>query len=93
MGINTSTLEAKDIDHCVKFRVRSMVYGFEWVLMALYGAAQPDYNPVILAELVRISSSESLHMLVGVFNIIQRAVEKTSDNFNVQWPLVLNNYL
>ena len=32
-------------DFAVKFRVRSKVDGFNWVLVAVYGAAQPELKP------------------------------------------------
>ena len=53
-------------DFAVKFRVRSKADGFNWALVAVYGAAQPELKPDFLADLVRICGSEQLPILVGV---------------------------
>ena len=53
-------------DFAVKFRVRSKADGFNWALVAVYGAAQPELKPEFLADLVRICGSEQLPILVGV---------------------------
>ena len=55
-------------DFAVKFRVRSKVDGFNWALVAVYGAAQPELKPDFLADLVRICGSEQLPILVGVIS-------------------------
>src|SRR3954467_11629097 len=69
-------------DFAVKFRVRSRIDGFNWALVAVYGAAQPELKPDFLADLVRICGSEQLPILVGGdFNIIRRRDEKNNDNF------------
>ena len=51
-------------DFAVKFRVRSKVDGFNWALVAVYGAAQPELKPDFLADLARICGSEQLPILV-----------------------------
>ena len=56
-------------DFAVKFRVRSKTDGFNWALVAVYGAAQPELKPDFLADLVRICGSEQLPILVGVILI------------------------
>jgi hypothetical protein len=85
-GFNTATLNVSNIvsgDFCVKFRIKNKEDGFEWALVAVYGAAQDANKPHFLAELVRICESESRPMLVGRdFNIIRRQEEKNNDNFN-----------
>ena len=43
--------------------------GFNWALVAVYGAAQPELKPEFLADLVRICGSEQLPILVGVISI------------------------
>jgi len=55
-------------DFAVKFRVRSKADGFNWALVAVYGAAQPEHKPEFLADLVRICGSEHLPILVGVIS-------------------------
>ena len=52
-------------DFAVQFRVRSKVDGFNWALVAVYGATQPELKPEFLADLVRICGSEQLPILVG----------------------------
>ena len=68
-------------DSAVKFRVRSKADGFNWALVAVYGAAQPELKPEFLADLVRIFGSEQLPILVGGdFNIIKRREEKNASS-------------
>ena len=57
-------------DFAVKFRVRSKEDEFNWALVAVYGAAQPELKPEFLADLVRIFGSEQLPILVGVISIL-----------------------
>jgi endonuclease/exonuclease/phosphatase family metal-dependent hydrolase len=65
--------------------------GFEWALVAVYGAAQEANKPEFLAELVRICESDTLPMTVGGdFNIIRRQEEKNNENFNPSWPFIFN---
>jgi hypothetical protein len=65
--------------------------GFEWALLAVYGAAQDANKPDFLAELVRICESELLPMMVGGdFNVIRRQEEKNNANFNPRWPFIFN---
>lgn len=60
----------------VKFRIRPKGDGFQWALVAVYGATQTEHKPDFLADLVRICD-EKLPLLVGGdFNIIRRADEK-----------------
>ncbi|XP_073355099.1 uncharacterized protein [Aegilops tauschii subsp. strangulata] len=81
-------------DFAVKFRVRSKVDGFNWALVAVYGAAQPELKPEFLADLVRICGSEQLPNLVGGdFNIIRRREEKNNDNFDGRWSFMFNTII
>jgi exonuclease III len=79
-GFNTATLNVSNIlsgDFCVKFHLKNKEDGFEWALVAVYGAAQDANKPHFLAELVRICESKTRPMLVGGdFNIIRRQEEK-----------------
>ena len=61
-------------DFAVKFRVRSKADGFNWALVAVYGAAQPELKPEFLVDLVRICGSEQLPILVGVISILLEGV-------------------
>ena len=68
LGVRCETLEVLNVvrgDFAVKFRVRSKLDGFQWSLVAVYGAAQPELKPDFLADLVRICGDETLPILVG----------------------------
>ena len=59
--------------------------------MAVYGAAQPEFKPEFLADLVRICGDERLPILVGGdFNIIRRKEEKNNDHFDGRWSFMFN---
>ena len=78
-------------DFSVKFRVRSKLDGFLWSLVAVYGAAQPEFKPDFLVDLVRICGDENLPILLGGdFNIIRRREEKNNDNFDGRWSMMFN---
>jgi endonuclease/exonuclease/phosphatase (EEP) superfamily protein YafD len=93
-GFNCSTISVNNVvsgDYCAKFHVKCKNDGFEWALVAVYGAAQEANKPEFLAELVRICESETLPMMVGGdFNIIRRQEEKNNENFNPRWPFIFN---
>jgi endonuclease/exonuclease/phosphatase family metal-dependent hydrolase len=77
-------------DYCAKFYLKCKNDGFEWALVAVYGAAQDANKTDFLAELVRICESESLPMMVGGdFNIIHRQ-EENNNNFNPRWSSIFN---
>nr|XP_040242573.2 uncharacterized protein LOC120962756 [Aegilops tauschii subsp. strangulata] len=81
-------------DFAVKFRVRSKEDGFNWALVAVYGAAQPELKPDFLADLVRMCGSEQLPYLVGGdFNIIRRREDKNNDNFDDRWSFMFNTII
>ncbi|XP_037450684.1 metal transporter NRAT1-like [Triticum dicoccoides] len=76
------------------FRVRSKVDGFDWSLVEVYGAAQAEFKPDFLADLVRVSGSEQLPILVGGdFNIIRRRDEKNNDNSDGRWSFMFNTII
>ena len=97
LGVRCDSLEVRSVvmgDFAVKFRVRSKVDGFNWALVAVYGAAQPELKPEFLADLVRICGSEQLPILVGGdFNIIRRREEKNNDNFDGRWSFMFNTII
>ena len=48
LGVRCDSLEVRSVvmgDFAVKFRVRSKADGFNWALVAVYGAAQPELKP------------------------------------------------
>jgi hypothetical protein len=94
VGINNETLGVTNIvtgDFCVKLYVTCKKDGFQWALVAVYGAAQDKHKAAFLAELARICDDDSLPIMVGGdFNIIRRQEEKNNTNFNAKWPFVFN---
>lgn len=84
LGVRCETLEVRHVSYghfAVKFRVRSKHDGFQWALMAVYGAAQPELKMDFLADLVRLCGNEQLPILVGGnCNIVRRKDEKNNDN-------------
>ena len=55
LGVRCDSLEVRNVvmgDFAVKFWVRSKDDGFNWALVAVYGAAQPKLKPEFLADLV-----------------------------------------
>ena len=80
LGINLQVLDIGNItlgDFHIKFNVPTKEDGFEWVLIAAYGAAQDELKEAFLTEMAQISSSEDKPTLLdGDFNIIRRPSEK-----------------
>ena len=97
LGVRCDSLEVRSVvmgDFAVKFRVRSKADGFNWVLVVVYGAAEPELKPEFLADLVRICGFEQLPILVGGdFNIIRRREEKNNDNFDGRWSFMFNTII
>ena len=89
LGVRCETLEVLNVvqgDFSVKFRVRSKLDGFRWSLVAVYGAAQPEFKPDFLADLVRICGDENLPLLVGGdFNIIRRSKDRNKVKKLPKW--------
>ena len=61
----------------MKFKLRNKRENFKLVLVAVYGAAQPEFKENFLVELVQTCNKEKLPILVGGdFNIIKNPSEK-----------------
>jgi hypothetical protein len=72
LGVNLDVFDIGSIDEggfFIKFRLRNKKDDFHWVLVAVYGAAQPEYKEVFLTELVQACSKEKLPLCVGVISI------------------------
>ena len=80
LGVNLDALKIGSIeygDYFVKFRLRNKVDNFHWVLVAVFGAAQPSFKENFLTELVQACNKEKLPLLLGGdFNIIRHPSEK-----------------
>ncbi|WVZ54678.1 hypothetical protein U9M48_005442 [Paspalum notatum var. saurae] len=94
LGVNLDSYDIGSIeegDFYVKFRLRNKEDEFQWILVAVYGAVQPEFKEAFLTELVRTCSNESLPLLVGGdFNIIRNSSEKNNDRYNEKWPFLFN---
>jgi exonuclease III len=94
LGVNLDVFDIGSIDEgdfFIKFRLRNKKDDFHWVLVAVYGAAQPEYKEVFLTELVQACSKEKLPLCVGGdFNIIRNASEKNNNRFDGRWPFLFN---
>ena len=61
----------------MKFKLKNKRDNFKWVLVAVYGATQPEFKEKFLVELVQTCDKEKLPFLVGDdFNIIRNPSEK-----------------
>jgi hypothetical protein len=80
LGVNLDVLDVGSIDDgyfFVKFRLRDRKSDFKWVLVAVYGEAQPEFKESFLTELVQSCSIEQLPLCIGGdFNIIRNNSEK-----------------
>ena len=94
VGVNLDELEISSIedgDYFVKFRLRCKKDSFQWVLVAVYGATQPNFKEKFLTKLVWTCSKEKLPLLVGgEFNIIRNPSEKNNSRFDARWPFLVN---
>jgi hypothetical protein len=92
--VNTLVFEVQSClsgEFFVKLHFKNKHDSFRWVLMAVYGAAQPEDKDRFLAEWVNACSEESLPLMVGGdFNIIRNPSEKSKDRFNGRWPAFFN---
>lgn len=75
----------------MKVHLKNKCDGFKWVLMAVYGAAQPEHKDSFLTEFVRACSIQNKPLVVGGdFSIIRNLSEKNNDRYNNRWPLLFN---
>lgn len=85
LGVDPKVFDIGSIDagdFYVKFHLKNREDDFQWVLVAVYGAAQNQFKEKFLNELVHACRKESLPILIrGDFNIIRHAGEKNNDNF------------
>ena len=68
LGINPSIFDIGFIsqgDYHIKFRMRNKVDGFQWNLIAVYGAAQVEYKESFLTEIVQCCQNETNLFLWG----------------------------
>ena len=94
MGCNVDVFDIGLTDHgdfYLKFHLRNKIDDFKWILVAVYGAAQPEFKECFLTELVHACRIESLSIMIGGdFNIIRSPEEKSNDRYNDRWPFLFN---
>ena len=94
LGINLLTFDIGEIEEgefFVKFKIRNKDDGFQWLLVSVYGAAQPSLKESFLTELAHLCAKELLPMILGGdFNIIRGPREKSNSNYNDRWPFPFN---
>jgi exonuclease III len=94
VSVDANKFDIANISHgdfYVKFKLRNKNDNFEWVLIAVYGAAQNEHKESFLRELVHTCSSEPSPLLVGGdFNIIRSPSEKNNDRYDNRWPFLFN---
>jgi hypothetical protein len=97
LEVNLDVLDVGSIDvgdFYVKFRLRDMKSDFKWVLVAVYGADQPEFKESFLTELVQSCSIEQLPLCIGGdFNIMWKNSEKNNDRFEERWPFLFNTVI
>jgi hypothetical protein len=80
LGVNMDLMDIGSIDDgdfFVKFRLRDRRNGFKWVLVAVYGVAQPEFKESFLAEMVRSCRSEKLPLCIrGISTLCGTAVKR-----------------
>jgi hypothetical protein len=75
----------------VKFSSRDRKSDFKWVLVAVYGAAQPEFKKSFLTELVQACDNDKQPLCIGGdFNNIRNRSEKNNDRFEGRWPFLFN---
>jgi hypothetical protein len=94
LGVNAAVFEVQSSlsgEFFVKVHLKNKHDGFQWVLMAVYGAAQTEHKDHFLAEFVNACNTESLPLMVGRdFNIIRNLSENNNDRFSARWPALFN---
>ncbi|WVZ53529.1 hypothetical protein U9M48_004457, partial [Paspalum notatum var. saurae] len=85
LGVNAHVFDIGNIvigDFHIKFNVRNKDDGFEWAIIAAYGAAQDDLKQSFLTEMVHFcSSTDKPFVLRGDFNININPSEKNNDRY------------
>jgi exonuclease III len=97
LGVNLDTMDIGSIDDgdfFIKFKLSDRKSDFKWVLVAVYGAAQPEFKESFLTELVQACTNEKLPLcLGGDFNIIRNSREKNNDRYDERWPFLFNELI
>ena len=94
LGVNLDVCDVGSIeegDFFIKFHLRNRSDDFHGCLVAVYGAAQPEFKEKFLTESVQACRKVSLPLLVGGdFNIIRNPSEKNNDNYDDRWSFLFS---
>jgi hypothetical protein len=97
LGVNLDVLDVGSIDDTnffEKFSVRDRNSDFKWVLVAVYGAAQPEFKESFLTEIVQACDNEKLPLCIGRFLIsFEIGVKKIMIDLRVDGPSYLTRSL
>jgi hypothetical protein len=82
VGVNLEKFIVQSVVHgnfFVKFKIKNKADNFEWILIAVYSAAQDEEKEKFLQELVRVCNAENIVLIVGGdFDIIRGPHEKNN---------------
>jgi exonuclease III len=94
LGVNIENFDVQGValgNFHVKLHLKNKIDNFEWVLVAVYGAAQDEEKSIFLQELVQTCRVENLPIMVGGnFNIIRSPREKNNSRYEDRWPFLFN---
>lgn len=78
-------------DFYAKFLLRDKSNGFKFMLYMVYGSAQTQDKEAFLVEMANTCSHETLPYIIGGdFNIMRKAEDKSTNNFDTKWPTLFN---
>ena len=93
-GVRKDTMEvlaSSEGDFHIKLHIRNKADNFKWSLVTVYGAAQDEFKPAFLRELVNLAKDNPYPILIGGdFNLLRFPHEKSRGRFDNHWPLLFN---
>jgi hypothetical protein len=97
LGVNLDVLDVGSIDDrdfFVKFSLRDRKDDFKWVLLAVYGAAQPEFKESFLPKVVQLCDNEKLPLCIGgILILFEIAMKKIMIDLWVDGPSFLTRSL
>ena len=97
LGVRAETMEvlaSSDGDFHVKVHIHNKADNFTWTLVAVYGAAQDEFKPAFLRELVNLVKDNPYPIIIGGdFNLLRFPHEKSRGRFDNRWPILFNDVI
>jgi hypothetical protein len=94
IGVRDSSMEVLHIsggDYHIKLHIRNRTDNFVWSLVSVYGAAQPEFKPAFLRELVNLTKDNPHPIIIGGdFNLLRFPHEKSRGHFDHHWSFMFN---